>query len=151
MNCAPHGGLCRAADSDQMWSNDCPLSEDFVAQQTLTKCGPNIAPHRKTLSHSGLRPNVVMNCAPRGGLCHAAESDQMWSMMFVINQMFVINDLTQTNRYPVIRLRWESEDTGGSNIPYPQVRDPRKLVDANTIVTAKTLKNDAVASAKNDT
>ncbi len=75
----------------------------------------------------------------------------MWSMMFVINQMFVINDLTQTNRYPVIRLRWESEDTGGSNIPYPQVRDPRKLVDANTIVTAKTLKNDAVASAKNDT
>jgi hypothetical protein len=50
--------------------------------------------------------------------------------------------------YPVIRLHWESEDTERSNRPYPEVRDPRKLVDANTIVTAKTQKNDTVASAK---
>jgi hypothetical protein len=38
------GGLCHAADFDQMWPNMCPLLEDFVTQWTLTKCGPNMCP-----------------------------------------------------------------------------------------------------------
>ena len=55
------GGLCHAADSDQMWSKYCPSLEDFVKQRTLTKCGPMVAPRWMTLSRSGLRPNVVHN------------------------------------------------------------------------------------------
>jgi hypothetical protein len=31
------GGLCLTADFKQMWSKLCPLLEDFVMQQTLTK------------------------------------------------------------------------------------------------------------------
>jgi hypothetical protein len=69
------GGLCHA-DSDQMWSNDCPSCEDFVTR-TPTKCGPKIAPHGRTLSR-GLQPNVVQRLPLIGGLCHA-DSDQMWS------------------------------------------------------------------------
>ncbi len=57
-------GFCHAADFDQMWSKLCPSLEDFVPQRTLTKCGPNCAPHWRTLSCSGLWPNVVQTCAP---------------------------------------------------------------------------------------
>jgi hypothetical protein len=35
------GGLCHAADFDQMWPEMCLSLEDFVSQQNLTKCGPN--------------------------------------------------------------------------------------------------------------
>jgi hypothetical protein len=73
------GGLCHTADFDQMWSKICPSSEDFVAQQTPTKCGPKVAPRRRTLSHSGLRLNVVQKLSLIGGLCHTADFDQMWS------------------------------------------------------------------------
>ncbi len=79
LNCAPHqrtfsrsglqpnvaqivpliGRLFHAADFDQMWPKLCPLLEDFVMQRTLTKCGPKYAPRWRTLSHCGLRPNVV--------------------------------------------------------------------------------------------
>jgi hypothetical protein len=55
------GGLCLTADFNQMWSKLCPLLEDFVMQQTLTKCGPNCAPCWRTLSRSRLQPNVVRN------------------------------------------------------------------------------------------
>jgi hypothetical protein len=48
-----------AADFDQMWSKLCPLLEDFVTQRTSTKCGPKCAPLWRTLSHCGLRPDVV--------------------------------------------------------------------------------------------
>ena len=73
------GELCHTADFDQMWSKNCPSLEDFVAQRTSTKCGPKIAPRRRTLSHSGLRPNVVPKLPLVGGLCHTADFDQMWS------------------------------------------------------------------------
>jgi hypothetical protein len=33
-------GLCLTANFDQMWSEMCPLLEDFVSLQTLTKSGP---------------------------------------------------------------------------------------------------------------
>ncbi len=97
-NCAPHwwtlscsglwpnvaqivsliGGLCRAANFDQMWTKLCPSLEDFVTQRTLTKCGPNCALHRRILSRSGLRPNVAQNVPLVGGLCHTADFDQIW-------------------------------------------------------------------------
>ena len=38
------GGLCHAADFDQMWSKMCPSLEDFVSSRTLTKCGPIMRP-----------------------------------------------------------------------------------------------------------
>jgi hypothetical protein len=98
-NCAPHqrtlsrsglqpnvarivpliGGLCHAADFDQMWPKLSPLLENFVTQWTSTKCGPKCAPSRRTLSHCGLRPNVVKHMPLVGGLCHTADFDQMWS------------------------------------------------------------------------
>jgi hypothetical protein len=48
------GGLYLTADFDQMWSKLCPSLENFVMQRTLTKSGPNCAPHQRTLSRSGL-------------------------------------------------------------------------------------------------
>ena len=38
------GGLCLTADFDQMWSEMCPSSEDFVSSRTSTKCGPILRP-----------------------------------------------------------------------------------------------------------
>jgi hypothetical protein len=75
------GRLCHAADFDQMWPKMCPSSEDFVTQRTSTKCGPKCAPHWRTLSRSGLRPNVAQNVPLIGGLCHAADFDQTWPEM----------------------------------------------------------------------
>ncbi len=73
------GGLCHAADFNQMWPKLCPSLEDFVSLQTLTKCGPKCAPHRRTLSRNRLRPNVAQNVPLIRGLCHAADFDEMWS------------------------------------------------------------------------
>jgi hypothetical protein len=70
--------LCHAADFDQMWSKMCPSLKDFVMQQTSTKCGPKCAPSWRTLSCSRLQPNVAQNVLLSGGLCHAADFDQMW-------------------------------------------------------------------------
>jgi hypothetical protein len=72
------GGLCHAADFNQMWPKMCSLLEDFVTQQTLTKCGPKCAPRWRTLSRSGLQPNVAQNVPLIGRLCHAADFDQRW-------------------------------------------------------------------------
>ncbi len=82
------GGLCHAADFDQMWLKMCPSSEDFVTQRILTKCGPKCAPHWRTLSHSGLQPNVVQNVPLIGGH-HAADFDQMWPKMCPSSEDFV--------------------------------------------------------------
>ncbi len=67
----------------------CPSSKDFVSLQTLTKCGPNFAPHWRTLSRRGLWPNVVHIVPLVGGLCHAADFDQMWSKMCPSSEDFV--------------------------------------------------------------
>jgi hypothetical protein len=83
------GGLCLTADFDQMWSKLCPLSEDFVTQWTLTKCGPNFAPHWRTLSRSGLRPNVAQIVPLIGGLRHAADFNQMWPKLCPSSEDFV--------------------------------------------------------------
>jgi hypothetical protein len=56
------GGHCLTADFDQMWPKMCPSLEDFVMQRTLTKCGPKCAPSWRTLSRSGLLPNVARMC-----------------------------------------------------------------------------------------
>ncbi len=79
--CALVGGLCHAADFDQMWPKLCSSSEDFVTQRTSTKCGSNCAPHWRTLSCSGLQPNVAQIVPLTRGLCHAADFDQMLSKM----------------------------------------------------------------------
>ncbi len=69
------GVLCRAVDFNQMWPNLSPSLEDFVTQWTSTKCCPNCAPHWRTLSCSGLQPNVAQIVPLVGGLCHAADFD----------------------------------------------------------------------------
>jgi hypothetical protein len=74
-------GLCHAANFNQMWPKLCPSLEDFVTQWTLTKCGPNCAPHWRTLSRSGLQPNVAQIVPIVGGLCHTADFNQIWSEM----------------------------------------------------------------------
>ncbi len=83
------GGLCHAADFDQMWPKLCPSSEDFVTQQTLTKCGLKCAPCWRALSHCGLWPNVAQIVPLIGGLCHAADFDQMWPKMGPLLEDFV--------------------------------------------------------------
>jgi hypothetical protein len=82
-------GLCHAADFDQMWPKLCPLFEDFVLQWTLTKCGPKCAPHQRSLSRSGLWPNVARNVPLIGGHCHAADFDQMWPKICPLLEDFV--------------------------------------------------------------
>ncbi len=58
------GGLCLVLNFNQMWSKKiCPSSKDFVSQQTSTNYGQKFAPHRRTLSHHGLWPNVAWYCA----------------------------------------------------------------------------------------
>jgi hypothetical protein len=56
----------------------CPLSEDFDSLQTLANYGPNCASYWRTLSCSGLQPNVAQIVPLIGGLCNAADFDQMW-------------------------------------------------------------------------
>ncbi len=63
------GGLCHAADFDQMCPKLCPSLEDFVTQWTLTKCGPNFASHWRT--------------------CHAVDFDQMWPKLSPLLEDFV--------------------------------------------------------------
>ncbi len=58
-------------------------------QQTLTKCGPNCASHQRSLSRSGLRPNVAQIVPLVGGLSHPADFDQMWSKMCPSSEDFV--------------------------------------------------------------
>jgi hypothetical protein len=67
----------------------CPSLEDFVSLWTLTKCGPKCAPRGRTLSCSGLQPNVVQNVPLIGGLCLTADFDQMWSKMCPSSEDFV--------------------------------------------------------------
>ncbi len=101
------GGLCHAADFDQMWAKMCPLSEDFVTQRTLNKCGPKCAPHRRTLSRSGLQPNVAQNVPLIGGLCHAADFDQMWPKMCPLLEDFVMQQ-TSTKCGPKCAPCWRT-------------------------------------------
>jgi hypothetical protein len=54
------GGLCLTVNSDQMWSEMCPSSEDFVSLQILTKCGPNICP----LSEDFVTQRTLTKCSP---------------------------------------------------------------------------------------
>ena len=65
-----YGGLCHAADFDQMWSKKCPLSEDFCHAADIL-------------------PNVVQNVPLIGGLCHTADFDQMWPKMCPSSEDFV--------------------------------------------------------------
>ncbi len=74
------------AECGKTW---CPLLEGFVSLRTFTKCGPNCAPHWRTLSRSRLRPNVVQIVPLIRGLCHAADFDQMWSKMCPLLEDFV--------------------------------------------------------------
>ena len=84
------GGLCLTVDFDQMWPEMCPSSKDFVMQRTSTKCGPKCAPRWRTLSRSGLQPNVAQNVPLIRGLCHAADFDQMWPKMCPLLEDFVM-------------------------------------------------------------
>jgi hypothetical protein len=83
------GGLCLTADFDQIGSKLCLSLEDFVTQWTSTKCGPNCAPHWRTLSCSGLWPNVAQIVPLIGWLCHAADFNQMWPELCPLLEDFV--------------------------------------------------------------
>ncbi len=83
------GGLCHAVNFDQMWPKMCPSLEDFVTQWTSTKCCPKCAPHWRTLSCSGLWPNVSQNVPLIRGLCHTADFDQLWPKMCPSSEDFV--------------------------------------------------------------
>jgi hypothetical protein len=100
-------GLCLTADFDQMWSKLRPSLQDFVTQRTLTKCGPNCAPHRRTLSCSGLRPNVAQIVPLIGGLCHAADFDQMWPNLCPSLEEFVMQQ-TSTRCGPKCVPHWRT-------------------------------------------
>ncbi len=106
------GGLCHAADFDQMWPKLCPSSQDFVTQQTLTKCGPKCVPHRRTLSRSGLWQNMAQIVPFVGGLCHAADFDQMWSKMCPLSEDFVMQR-TLTKRGPNRAPHWRTLSCSG--------------------------------------
>jgi hypothetical protein len=106
------GGLCLTADFDQMWPKMCLSSEDFVTQWTLTKCGPKCAPHWRTLSCSGLRPNVAQNVPLIQGLCHAADFDQMWPKMCPSLEDFVMQ-WTLTKCGPKCAPRWRTLSRSG--------------------------------------
>jgi hypothetical protein len=71
--------------SSNPWTKDslCPSSEDFVSSWTLTKCGPKNAP-------------LI------GGLCHAADFNQMWSEMCPSSEDFV-SSWTSTKCGPIMR------------------------------------------------
>jgi len=78
------GGLCHAADFDQMWSEMCPSSEDFVSSRTSTKCGPIMCP--------SLEDFVTLRTF-----------DQIWSIIhpsledFVASRTFLTNSSRSTN------------------------------------------------------
>ncbi len=78
------GGLCHAADFDQMWSKMCPSLEDFVSSRTLTECGPIMHPSSE---------DFVMLWT----------FDQIWSRMrpsledFIASRTFLTNSSRSTN------------------------------------------------------
>jgi hypothetical protein len=88
-------------------NNDAPLLEDFVSLRTSTKCGPKCAPHQRTLSCSGLQPNVAQNVPLIGGLCHAADLDQMWPKICPSLEDFV-TQRTSTKCGPECAPRWRT-------------------------------------------
>ncbi len=102
------GRSCHVADNGQMRQKQwCPLLEDFVMQQTLTKCGPKCAPHRRTLSRSGLWPNVAQNVPLVGGLYHSADFDQMSPKMCPLSEDFVMQR-PSTKCGPKCAPRWRT-------------------------------------------
>ncbi len=73
--------------------------------RSLTKCGPKCAPHWKTLSCSGLQPNVAQNVLLIRELCHAADFDQMWPKMCLSLEDFV-TQWTSTKCGPKCAPHW---------------------------------------------
>jgi hypothetical protein len=105
------GGLCHTADFNQMWPKLCPSSEDFVTQRTSTKRGLNCAPHRKTLSRR-LQPNVAQIVPLIGGLCHAADFNQMWPKLHPSLEDFV-TQRTLTKCGPKCAPHWRTLSHSG--------------------------------------
>ncbi len=105
------GGLCHAAVFDQMWHKMCPSLEDFVMQWTLTKCGSKCAPHRRTLSCSGLQTNVAQNVLLVGGLCHVVDFI-WWSKVCPSSEDFVMQR-TLTKCGPKCAPHWRTLSHSG--------------------------------------
>ncbi len=105
-------GLCLTADFDKMWSKLCPSSDDFVTQWSSTKCGPSCAPHWRTLSPSVLQPNVAQIVPLIGGLCHAADFDQMWPKLCPSLEAFV-TQRTLTKCGPNCAPHWRTLSCSG--------------------------------------
>ncbi len=127
------GHSCHPADNGQMWQKQwCPLSEDFISLQTLTKCGPKCAPHWRTLSPSGFWLNVAQNVLLVGGLCHCSglwpnvaqnvpliwglcltlDFNQMWPKMCPSSENFV-TQRTSTKCGPKCAPCWKTLWCGG--------------------------------------
>ncbi len=110
--CAPHWRTLSRSRLDQMLPEMCPSSEDFVTKRTSTKCGPKCAPHWRTLSCSGLQPNVAQSVPLIGGLCHAADFDQMWPKMCSLLEDFVTQQ-TSTKCGPKCAPHWRTLSRSG--------------------------------------
>ncbi len=66
----------------------CPSLEAFVMQQSLTKCGLNVfAPHQRSLSHSGVQPNVAQECAPHWRTLSCCRLNTEWRLPLVCSQL----------------------------------------------------------------
>jgi hypothetical protein len=111
-NCAPHWRTLSRSGQKPNVAQNVPLLEDFVTQQTLTKCGPNCAPHRRTLSRSGLQPNAAQIVPLIGGLCHAADFNQMWPKLCPSPEDFV-TQRTLTKCCPKCAPRWRALSLSG--------------------------------------
>ena len=83
-----------------MISDEESVSKKIVIQSQDNKYSR--APHWRTLSRLGLRPNVVQNVPLIGGLYLIPDFDQMWSKMCPSSEDFV-SSRTSTKCGPILR------------------------------------------------
>jgi hypothetical protein len=117
-----HLRTCHIVDFGQVWpendTHDWP-SDKVVTQRTMAKCGKNNdAPHRRTFSHCGLKPNVVQIMPLIGGLCHAVDFDQMWSKLCPSLEDFVTQQ-TSTKCGPNCATHWRTLSHSGLGLMWP--------------------------------
>ncbi len=123
------GGLCHAADFDQMWSKYLPLFGGLCLTADFDQMWSWILPHVEDLSCSGLRPNVVHK-------------------MPTIERVFFESEKpTQRKRYPTIWFRSRLLAGPKDQIGLCQSSPSSKKNDSNTFIMPR-CKNDAVASTK---
>jgi hypothetical protein len=134
--------------------NICPSSEDFVMQRTSTKCGPNICPSSEDFVSQRTLTKCGREFCPTWRTCHAADSDQMWSIK-CDDQTSLREQEAGTKKKvskDLIPIKVASRGPHKSDRAVSIESEPKKN-GGNAFVTPRR-KNDAVASTKmtpNDT